>query len=255
MPNKSTKNMSPAVTGPDMKAREVGRGPAIWLAGDPNDLKDWIDRGAAGIVTNTVVLNDMVKKYGQIIDVVKRYLDITAKPVVVEVDGKSTDELIEVSHTFTKMSDQIIIKIPCSPIALDAFRVLAEEGIETYCTTVFSLPQAAAVAQAGATHILPFCEPVKELGGDPTKLVRECVQMFSGWQNRPYITAALVRSVDVAYKAFRDGVDGIIVFWPIFRDMLQHPLTDTWNETFMDQWIEMNEAGLLNNVPLKYDKS
>ena len=77
--------------------------------------------------------------------------------------------------------------------------------------------------------------------------------MFSGWQNRPYITAALVRSVDVAYRAFRDGVDGIIVFWSIFRDMLQHPLTDTWNETFLDQWIEMKEAGLLNNVPVKYD--
>jgi hypothetical protein len=26
--------------------------------------------------------------------------------------------------------------------------------------------------------------------------VRECVQMFAGWDQRPYITAALVRSVE-----------------------------------------------------------
>lgn len=241
----------PPVTGPVMQARRAGRGPAIWLAGDPVDLKEWMDRGAAGIVTNTIVLNDMVKKYGQIKEVVQRYLDITEKPVVVEVDGNSTEELIDVSHTFTQMSDQIIIKIPCTANGLGAFRVLAEEGVETYCTTVFSLPQAAAVAQAGVTHILPFCEPVKQMGGDPTQLVRECVQMFAGWENRPYITAALVRSVDVAYQVLKNGADGIIIFWPIFKEMMEHPLTDTWNETFMNEWIAMKDAGLLEGVPVR----
>ena len=241
----------PPVTGPVMQARRAGRGPAIWLAGDPVDLKEWMDRGAAGIVTNTIVLNDMVKKYGQIKEVVQRYLDITEKPVVVEVDGNSTEELIDVSHTFTQMSDQIIIKIPCTANGLGAFRVLAEEGVETYCTTVFSLPQAAAVAQAGVTHILPFCEPVKQMGGDPTQLVRECVQMFAGWENRPYITAALVRSVDVAYQVLKNGADGIIIFWPIFKEMIEHPLTDTWNETFMNEWIAMKDAGLLEGVPVR----
>lgn len=241
----------PPVTGPVMQARRAGRGPAIWLAGDPVDLKEWMDRGAAGIVTNTIVLNEMVKKYGQIKEVVQRYLDITEKPVVVEVDGNSTEELIDVSHTFTQMSDQIIIKIPCTANGLGAFRVLAEEGVETYCTTVFSLPQAAAVAQAGVTHILPFCEPVKQMGGDPTQLVRECVQMFAGWENRPYITAALVRSVDVAYQVLKNGADGIIIFWPIFKEMIEHPLTDTWNETFMNEWIAMKDAGLLEGVPVR----
>ena len=36
---------------------------------------------------------------------------------------------------------------------------------------MFSLPQAAAVAQAAATHILPFREPVREIGGDLNKFV------------------------------------------------------------------------------------
>ena len=249
--NHSGKGLDPVVTGPVTQARRVGRGPAVWLAGDPEDLKLWMDRGAAGIVTNTVVLNEMVKKYGQLTDVVRRYLDVTDKPVVVEVDGHSTAELLDVSRCFTRMSDRIIIKIPCAAHGLGAFRRLAEEGVETFCTTVFSLPQAAAVAQAGATHILPFCEPVKQMGGDPTQLVRECVQMFSGWENRPYVTAALVRSVETAYAALRDGADGIIIFWPIFQEMLEHPLTETWNETFMAEWEAMRDAGLLEGVPVK----
>ena len=228
-----------------------GRGPAIWLAGDPADLGEWLSYGAAGIVTNTVVLNDMVKKYGQITDVVRRYLDVTDLPVVVEVDGESTDELLDVSSVFTDMSDQVMIKLPCTPHALGAFTELRRQNVDTMCTTVFSLGQACAVAQAGATHILPFCEPVKELGGDPTKLVRECIETFSGWSERPFVTAALVRSVDVAYRALRDGADGIIIFWPILKEMMLHPLTDQWNHTFKTEWEEMHEAGLLEGVPVR----
>ena len=239
------------VLGAAARARQQGSGPAIWLAGDPEDLKEWMPLGAAGIVTNTVVLNDMVKKYGPLTELIKRYLDITDKPVVVEIDGHSTEELVEVGEVFTAMSDQIILKVPCTAYGLGAFRHFSDAGVETFCTTVFSLPQAAAVAQAGVDHILPFCEPVREMGGDSTQLVRECAAMFAGWERRPLIMAALVRSVETAYAALRDGADEIVIFWPVFRDMLLHPLTDTWNKTFMDEWQEMDAAGKLADLPIR----
>ena len=233
------------------KSKLIGRGPAIWLAGDPEELKPWMDYGIEGIVTNTVVLNEMVKKYGQLVDLVKRYLDITDKPVVVEIDGDTTEELIDVASVFSDMSPRIIIKIPCGVNSLGAFAELNKRGVETYCTTVFSLTQAAAVAQAGATHVLPFCDPLKPIGGDPTKLVRECVSMFKGWEQRPYITAALIRSPETAYAALRDGADGIVIFWTVYKEMMSHPLTDQWNKTFMDEWEEMNESGLLKGIPVR----
>ena len=233
------------------KSKLIGRGPAIWLAGDPEELKPWMDYGIEGIVTNTVVLNEMVKKYGQLVDLVKRYLDITDKPVVVEIDGDTTEELIDVASVFSDMSPRIIIKIPCGVNSLGAFAELNKRGVETYCTTVFSLTQAAAVAQAGATHVLPFCDPLKPIGGDPTKLVRECVSMFKGWEQRPYITAALIRSPETAYAALRDGADGIVIFWSVYKEMMSHPLTDQWNKTFLDEWEEMNESGLLKGIPVR----
>ncbi len=240
-----------AASGHAATARAVGRGPAIWLAGDPADLKEWMRYGAAGIVTNTVVLNDMAKKYGQVTELIKRYLDITDKQVVVEIDGHSTQELLDIGEVFTKMSDRVVLKIPTTVHGLGAFRVLSQAGTETMCTTVFSLTQAAAVAQSGATHILPFCEPFKAVGGDPTKLVRECAEMFRGWEQRPLVTAALVRSVETAHAALRDGADGIIVFWPVYRDMMQNHLTDEWNKTFLDNWDQMHAAGQLQGVPVK----
>ena len=125
------------------------------------------------------------KPYGSVLDLIKKHLDITDKPVVVEIDGHSVEELLKVGKVFTNLSDRIILKIPCSVNGIKAFSILKDEGVETFCTTVFSLTQAAAVAQAGVDHILPFCDPVRAVGGDPTQLIRECVQMFSGWTQRP----------------------------------------------------------------------
>ena len=240
-----------AVNGLVPAARTEGRGPTIWLAGTPEDLKEWMPLGIAGIVTNTVVLNQYAKEHGTVIDLLKKYLDITDKPIVMEIDGHSVEELLEVGKVFTDLSDQIILKIPCTVIGLKAFSILKDEGVETFCTTVFSLTQAAAVAQAGAAHILPFCEPVKEVGGDPTKLVRDCAQMFKGWQQRPYIMAALIRTVETAHAAFRDGCDELVTMWTVYRDMMDHPLTEQWNKTFMDEWADMHENGLLEGVPVR----
>ena len=227
-------------------------GPSIWLAGDPEDLKTWLPRGGAGIVTNTIVLNDMVKKYGQLKEVVQRYLDITDKKIAIEIDGHSTQELLDVGEVFVKMSPkQIILKIPATDYALEAFSELKTRGVETFCTTVFTLNQATAIAQAGASHILPFCEPYREIGGDPVKLVRECRSVFDRWENRPQITAALVRSVETAELCIREGADGIIVFWPIFQEMMKSKLTDEWNSIFLNQWNEMYNAKLMEGIPVK----
>ena len=126
------------------KTRSEGRGPTIWLAGSPEELEEWMPLGIAGIVTNTVVLNQYARAYGSVIDLIKKYLDMTDKPVVMEIDGHTVEELLEVGKVFTNLSDQIILKIPCSAKGLRTVAILKDEGVETFCTTVFSLTQAAA---------------------------------------------------------------------------------------------------------------
>ena len=111
--------------------RAEGRGPTIWLAGTPDELREWMPLGIAGIVTNTVVLNQYAKQYGSVIELLKQYFDITDKPVVMEIDGHSVEELLEVGKVFTDLSDQIILKIPCTVNGLKAFGILKHEGVET----------------------------------------------------------------------------------------------------------------------------
>ena len=69
-----------ALSGRVPNTRAEGRGPTIWLAGSPDELREWMPLGIAGIVTNTVVLNQYAKQYGTAIELIKAYLDLTDKP-------------------------------------------------------------------------------------------------------------------------------------------------------------------------------
>ena len=210
-----------------------------------------MDKGVKGIVTNTVVLKEMTDKYGSIIELTKRYLDITDKKVAIEIDGHSTNELLDVGEAFTKLSDRVILKIPMSVHALGAFAELKKANVETFCTTIFTLNQAVLAANAGVTHLLPFCEPFIDVNKDSTELIRELKSTFDGWENRPFITAALVRSVTTAHKAIEDGADGIIIFWPIFEEMIKSKMTDEWNKIFLDNWNDIYDSGNLDDIKYK----
>ena len=61
--------------------------------------------------------------------------------------------------------------------------------------------------------------------------------------------AALVRSVETAHAAFRDGADELVTMCTVYREMMDSPLTEQWNKTFLDEWVDMHENGLLEGVP------
>jgi transaldolase len=145
----------------------------------------------------------------------------------------------------------VILKIPMSVHALGAFAELKKANVETFCTTIFTLNQAVLAANAGVTHLLPFCEPFIDVNKDSTELIRELKSTFDGWENRPFITAALVRSVTTAHKAIKDGADGIIIFWPIFEEMIRSKMTDEWNKIFLDNWNDIYDSGNLDGIKYK----
>ena len=50
------KNNNPLFTNPKNAQSELN-GPSIWVAGDPEDLEIWLNRGAVGIVTNLSLIH------------------------------------------------------------------------------------------------------------------------------------------------------------------------------------------------------
>ncbi|KAI2640215.1 hypothetical protein GGS21DRAFT_537918 [Xylaria nigripes] len=57
--------------------------------------------------------------------------------------------------------DRYCIKIPCTGPALNAAKILSEEGIAVLGTALFGLPQAIACSQAGCLYISPYFNEIR----------------------------------------------------------------------------------------------
>ena len=124
-------------------------GPQIWLQGDPAELEEMMQFGVDGLITNTIILKDLTDQYGQLRGLLQRYLDISDKELVVEVDGDTFDDFMYAAEAAYSMSDRVLIKVPTKKIGIQAHARLRDLGVKTMATTVFSLSQAILAAAAG----------------------------------------------------------------------------------------------------------
>ena len=100
-----------------------------------------------GLITNTIILKDLADQYGQLRGLLQRYLDISDKELVVEVDGDTFDDFMYAAEAAYSMSDRVLIKVPTKKIGIQAHARLRDLGVKTMATTVFSLSQAILAAR------------------------------------------------------------------------------------------------------------
>ena len=222
------------------------QGPQIWLAGDPAEIKDLLPFGVAGIITNTIVLKELTERDGQLLDVLKQHLDITDKTIVVEVDGDTIDDFMYAAEAAYTLSEQVMIKVPTKRVGMQAHARLRDLGVRTMATTVFSLSQAILVAAAGASWVAPFVGPTHAFGKDAIAFVSEIVNAFRDRPNAPGIIGGIVRNPTSAHLAYAAGADAVVTFPAVYWEMLEHPGTTEWNDTFKDKWDDMEAAGVLD---------
>lgn len=221
----------------------------IWLWGDPEQIEDYLELGVVGIVTNTIVLDKMVDTYGTMISTVERYLGLQDRePVVVEVDGDTTEDIMNAAHVFTELSSRVVLKIPTTTKGLRAVAHLKREGHDSMVTTMFSASQAVAAAAAGAAYVAPFIGPTIASGADTFQIIGDMVRVLRDRPGSPYIAAGIVRNVLAADVAIRAGCDGIVISPDAYEEMLLHPGTAEWNTTFRRHWDSMVSRGALEGA-------
>ena len=225
-------------------------GPAgIWFQGDPAVIKDYLEFNPVGFVTNTIVLDGMADTYGPMLGVIESYLGLQDHgPVVVEVDGDTTEDIVAVSAPFQALSPRVVMKIPSTTKGFRAIARMRAKGRESMVTTLFSASQAVAAVQVGATYIAPFVGPLIDSGADARAIVSDIVQIVRGRANAPYVLGGIIRNWIAADVALRAGCDGVVVFPHTFEEMMLHAGTAEWNATFRGHWDSMVEKGALAGV-------
>ena len=100
-----------------------------------------------GVTTNPSLYARVGGSYD---DVLRQICKLTSGPVSAEVVADDVDGMLAEGRHFAALAPNIIVKIAMSENGLEAISRLADEGIRTNCTLLFTANQGLLAAKAGA---------------------------------------------------------------------------------------------------------
>jgi transaldolase len=194
----------------------------------------------SGATTNPSLL---AKEQGDPGDIVRRICELVRGPVSAEVFSDDARSMIEEGRALAALHEHVVVKVPFSSDGLRATRALTDEGIRVNMTLVFSANQALLTAQAGATYASCFMGRLDDISIDSATVVAEIVETLRPGGTTTEVLAASIRHPEHVITAARLGCEVATVPAKVFRQMLDHPLTETGRERFKSDWQSRPEFG------------
>lgn len=199
-----------------------------------NDLNPFIDMGIIdGVTTNPSLI---AKSGAKLETVIEDFCKKVTGPVSVEVVSEQAVEMIQDGREFSKIAENVTIKLPLNEEGLKACYALSQEGIMTNVTLCFSLTQALMAAKAGATFISPFVGRLDDIAHDGLQLIHDIVNVYALHDIETMVLAASIRNPLHVAEAAKAGANVVTVPAKVLHQMLYHPLTDKGLEIFNNDW-------------------
>lgn len=161
---------------------------------------------------------------------------LTPGPVSAEVVAEAVEGMLREARHFAKVAPNIVVKIPMSEEGLEAMARLAEEGISTNCTLIFSANQGLLAAKAGASILSPFVGRLDDINEDGMTVVRDLVNIVEIHGLEAEVLAASIRHPLHATQAALAGAHIATMPFNVLQQMVHHPLTDKGIKQFRDDW-------------------
>jgi transaldolase len=200
-----------------------------------SDVQAFLETGLIdGITTNPSLI---AKSGRKLEDVIAEFCEKIEGPVSVEVLSKTAKEMIEEGKKFSKIGENITVKLPLTIEGLKACHALSQEEIMTNVTLCFSPVQALMAAKAGATFISPFVGRLDDIGQEGMKLIEDIVEIFEVHNLDTMVLAASMRSPLHVAQAAKAGAHVATIPTKVLEQMIHHPLTDKGLEIFEKDWL------------------
>lgn len=199
-----------------------------------DDIRKANDLGViCGVTTNP----SLIAKEGRVFaDVVKEITTIVDGPISAEVISLEHEKMVEEAMELSKISKNIVIKIPMTEEGLKAVKVLSARGIKTNVTLIFSPSQALLAAKAGASYVSPFVGRLNDISSNGRELVETIHAIFEKHSIKTEIIAASIRGPEDVIEAALAGADIATIPYKVIVQMTKHPLTDAGIERFLHDW-------------------
>lgn len=191
-----------------------------------------------GVTTNPSLVAREKRKFRECIEEICSLVD---GPVSAEVTATDTEGMIREAREISSWAENIVVKIPIVPEGLVAVRALADEGIRTNVTLVFSANQALLAAKAGAYFCSPFIGRLDDIGQDGMEVLAEMVEIYDTYGLDTQILAASLRHPHHVKSAALIGADIATVPFNVFMQLPRHALTDAGLKRFLEDWEKVKD--------------
>ncbi|MBI5183072.1 MAG: fructose-6-phosphate aldolase [Nitrospinae bacterium] len=201
---------------------------------DIDEIKEAYSLGIIdGITTNPSLIAKTGKNFESVINEICSIVD---GPISVEALSKEYNDIIEEAHQLSKISKNIVIKIPITDQGLKAVKRLSQEDIPTNVTLIFSPAQALLAAKAGATYVSPFIGRLDDISHIGMDVVDQIITIYNNYDIQTEVIVASVRNPLHILDAALLGADIVTIPFRVIQQLTKHPLTDIGMERFLVDW-------------------
>jgi transaldolase len=203
------------------------------------DVENGLARGhLSGITTNPSLLSKEPKAnfYEHIKKIVKLIeADGRGLPLSVEVFATKPDEMIAQARDIVEKIayPQLNIKVPIGWDELKVIYALTRLGIKVNCTCIFTEEQCVLAANSGASYVSIFHCRLKDIGGDPVRVIGNTRRIFDQAGHKAEIIVGSIRLQTDVLEAHLAGGHIATVGAKIIEQMAGHPATDKSVQGFL----------------------
>ena len=186
-----------------------------------------------GITTNPTLIAKEGKDYNEVL---KEICSIVKGPVSAETISLNADGMVKEGVAFSKISNNIIIKVPMTAEGMKACQKLTKLGLKVNVTLCFSANQALLAAKSGAFCVSPFVGRLDDIGEVGIDLIKDIRLIYDNYKFKTKILVASVRNTNHVLEAAKIGADIATVPYSVFEQMFNHKLTDAGIKKFLEDW-------------------
>tara|TARA_A200000113_G_scaffold117127_1_gene105077 strand:- start:1754 stop:2407 length:654 start_codon:yes stop_codon:yes gene_type:complete len=187
-----------------------------------------------GVTTNpSLMAKEGITGDSNIISHYKKICEIVDGDVSAEVISTEFNGMVDEGNRLSKISNQIVVKIPMTKNGVKALKYFSNNNIKTNCTLIFSPGQALLAAKAGANYVSPFIGRLDDISSDGLSLISEIRQIFDNYNFKTEILSASIRHNMHIIDCAKIGSDVVTAPLSSIVGLLNHPLTDSGLKKFL----------------------
>ena len=147
--------------------------------------------------------------------------------------------IVAEAQQLTRISENVVIKVPILREGLIAVKQLSALGIKTNVTAVCSPLQALLAAKCGATFVSPFVGRWDMMGQVGMDMIRQIRTIYDNYDFNTQILVASARHPLHVLESALVGADVCTIPMEVMEQLYYHPMTDLIIQQFNNDWTKV----------------